>query len=477
MTVLNHSLLHQAYFEEMTQIPHGSFHEEAYSNYLVAFAKQHGLRYIQDDMWNVMMYKDASKGREHCAPVLIQAHMDMVCEKNKDSQHNFESDPLTLRVEDDWLMANQTTLGADDGAGVAYMLAILADKDCEHPPLECAFTVQEEVGLFGAMNLKKEDIHAKRMINLDDESGYATCTTSAGGMNVILKKDITYLEEKTQGYQVMIKGLLGGHSGAEIDKERGNANQLLARVLYAIDEAAGLQLSTLEGGLQDNAIAREACASFVSKASQSHIQEIVDQLQRQFYQELEFSDAGVEVLLEEVSISQVLPIEESDDVLQLLMVLPHGLRHHSMSIEGLSTASMNVGVLRMSKKELTINCSLRGALESYIDQYASQLDILAKCFHFDTSHIARYPAWSYDANSAMRELMQTVCKELTGKDLGIMATHGGLECGVFKSLVPEMDIVTLGPIMKQIHTPQEALYLPSFDEMFLFLKSFLKALS
>lgn len=476
MTILDHAKAHQAYFEEMTQIPHGSYHEEAYSAYLVAFAKKHGLRYVQDDVWNVILYKEASKGYEDHEPVLLQAHMDMVCEKNKDSNHDFAKDPLKLHVKDGWLQADHTTLGADDGAGIAYMLAILSDDTLQHPSLECVFTVQEEVGLFGAMHLKKDQFTAKRMINLDDESGYATCTTSAGGMNVLLRRELDYIDLASSGFQLSVKGLTGGHSGAEIDKERGNANKLLARVLYAIDEQAGLQLSMLDGGLQDNAIPREAVASFISGSSQEVIQAIIDQQQALFAKELEFSDAGVSLVLEQIPLTQVLPVEASEDIIKLLLLLPNGLRHRSRSIEGLSTASSNVGVIHTTDSQLMINCSLRGALESYIDAFAAEIDLLAEQFGFDTAHEARYPAWSYDANSKLREIMQQVCMDKTGKELGIMATHGGLECGVFKALEPAMDIVTLGPIMKDIHTPQEALLLSSFDETYDFLKALITAL-
>ena len=475
-TILDHTKLHQKYFEEMTQIPHGSYHEEAISNYLVAFAKAQGLRYIQDDMFNVIIYKEASSGYEDHEPLVLQAHMDMVCEKNKDSVHDFEKDPLSLRIVDGWLMANHTTLGADDGCGVAYMLAILSDDTLKHPRLECIFTVQEEVGLCGALHLKKDQFDATRMINLDDESGYATCTTSAGGMNVLLDKEIIRIQEKMDGYRLSIKGLAGGHSGAEIDKERGNANKLLVRILYGIMQYFGLQLAQLKGGLMDNAIPREASALWISDGNSEKIEAYVKAMAADIKKELEFSDAGVQVILEKTQIDSYVSVEESEAILKLMMLLPDGLRHHSMSIEGLSTASSNVGVVHMDDKMLHINCSLRGALESYIDEFAAQIDTLAELFGFTTRHVARYPAWSYDANSQMRETMKEVCKELTGKDLGIMATHGGLECGVFKSLKPEMDIVTLGPVMKDIHTPKEALQLSSFDDTYAFLTAFIQRL-
>lgn len=475
-TILDHTKLHQKYFEEMTQIPHGSKHEQAYSEYLVVFAQEHGLAYVQDDMYNVIIYKDASEGYEEHEPLLIQAHMDMVCEKNKDSQHDFETDPLTLHIEDGWLKANQTTLGADDGCGVAYMLAILADDTLCHPPLECAFTVQEETGLSGALHLKKEQFQAKRMINLDDESGYATCTTSAGGMNVLMKKELIRIKDQREGYQLVIKGLQGGHSGAEIDKERGNANTLLARVLYEMTQKFGLQLSDLQGGLMDNAIPREASALFLSDTEKEILTAYVKEYEATLRKELEFSDAGVRMEISDTMVSSYLSVEESEELLKLILLLPNGLRHRSMSIAELSTASMNVGVVHMDEDALHINCSLRGALESYIDEFALQIDTLAELFGFTTIHSSRYPAWSYDAKSAMRDTMKEVCQKMTGKKLGIMATHGGLECGVFKAMEPDMDIVTLGPVMKDIHTPQEALLLSSFDETFVFLKAFLAAL-
>ena len=475
-TILDHTKLHQKYFEEMTQIPHGSEHEQAYSDYLVTFAKEHGFHYIQDEMYNVIIYKEASAGYEDHEPLLMQAHMDMVCEKNKDSDHDFSKDALQLHIEDGWLKANQTTLGADDGCGVAYLLAILADDTLAHPPLECVFTVQEETGLCGALQLKKEWFQAKRMINLDDESGYATCTTSAGGMNVLLKKDLIRVEEERTGYELSIKGLLGGHSGAEIDKERGNANTLLVRVLYGIAQKFGLQLSDIQGGLMDNAIPREAAALFVCDTEETVLRAYVKDIEAILQKELEFSDAGIRITLDEAVVSSYLSIEESEEIVKLIFLLPNGLRHHSMSIEGLSTASMNVGIIHMEKEALHVNCSLRGALESYIDEFAMQIDTLAELFGFTTSHESRYPAWSYDADSAMRDTMKEVCFNMTGQELGIMATHGGLECGVFKAMDADMDIVTLGPIMKDIHTPQEALLLTSFDETFEFLKAFLASL-
>lgn len=474
--ILNHDVAHHKYFEEMTRIPHGSFHEEAYSNYLVAFAKEHGLRYIQDEMFNVIIYKDAADGYESHEPVLLQAHIDMVCEKNKDTQFDFEKDALQLYIENGFLKAKGTTLGADDGAGVAYMLSILADKDAKHPALECAFTVQEEVGLFGALALKKEYFSANRMINLDDGGENATCTTSAGGMNVILKKERIAVPSYGNGYRIDVLGLSGGHSGGEIDKEKGNANKLLSRALFMLHKQYGISLSRIQGGLKDNAIPREASAVFVSDAVFDQIAAYVKDVEKIFKQELEFSDAQVHLEIKECEVKDVLSVEDTEAILSLLLTLPNGLRHRSMNIEGLSVASSNVGVISASDDEFMINVSLRGAMESYVDTFAMEIDALADAYGFESVHEARYPSWSYRAESNMRDTLKRVCENVLGKELHLMAVHGGLECGVFKAMNEDMDIVTMGPKMQDIHTPDEALDLASFDATFTLLKSCLEEL-
>lgn len=473
--ILNHEILHQKYFEEMTCIPHGSFHEEAYSAYLEAFAKEHHFDYERDEKQNVIIRKPASKGYEKHEPVILQAHMDMVCEKNRDVAFDFAKDALKLKLEDGFLMAEGTTLGADDGVGVAYMLALLDDEEAEHPMLECVFTVQEEVGLFGALALKKEQLHAKRMINLDDGGETASCISSAGGMNVIFTHPNLQVPCTEQAYRVDIKGLKGGHSGGEIDKERGNANRLLARTLYALNENFDMQIHLIDGGDKDNAIPREAFAIFLSDAPQANLQAKVQEMEAIFKKELEFSDAGIQVLFEKAEAETAMSIEDSENLLKLLLCIPDGLHHHSMNIEGLSTASSNLAVVHC-KEDIMINVSLRGALESYVDDLAVTMDILGEVFAFDTVHEARYPAWSYDEKSELREVMKRVCKELYDQELELLAVHGGLECGVFKALVPDMEIVTMGPIMSDIHTPQERLDMESFDRTYMFLKTFLENL-
>ena len=475
MNILDHTKPHQHFFEEMTRIPHGSFHEKEYSDYLVTFAKERGLRYVQDDMYNVIIYAPASQGYEDHEILLLQAHMDMVCEKNKDVEFDFEKEPLQLYIEDGWLKAKGTTLGADDGCGVAAMLAIL-DGDMPHPSLECVFTVQEEVGLCGALHLDGKYIHAKRVINLDGGGEVSTCTTSAGGANVISQR--TFMREPISDpvYRLSVTGLSGGHSGGEIHREKGNANKLLARTLYAIAKKEAVSLIHVEGGMKDNAIPREAFASFSCKLDGAAIQEIVNQVEQEMKKELEFSDPNVKVSLTKGEGREALSVEDSLDYLRFMTLLPHGMHHHSMSIEGLTTASMNAAVVTCDENTIMVNCSVRGALESYIDTICEEIELLADAFGFTHVRAARYPAWNYDAKSAMRETLQKVFRETHGGELELIAEHGGLECGVFKAIDADMDIVTMGPITLDIHTPQERLELASFDRTFELLCAFIKEL-
>lgn len=474
--ILDHTKEHQKYFEEITRIPHGSYHEETIADYIVNVAHKHQLRVKKDHMNNVIVWKAASQGYEDHEPVLLQAHTDMVCEKNKDVDFDFASDALQLYIEDGYLKAKGTTLGADDGVGVAYMLAILTDDTLSHPSLECIFTVQEEVGLFGALALTKEDIQARRMINLDDGDETSTCITSAGGMNVVFQRPYKVESHQWNGYRLTIKGLEGGHSGGAIDKEKGNAHKLAARVLQSISKTDELRIAEWNGGLMDNAIPRESVITFASPVKEEKIQAIINKMQTIFYKELEFSDAGITIECKKTNIENVLIKEDSSTLLQMMLLIPSGLRHHSMNIPGLSTASSNVAIIQMSDDNITIHVSIRGALESFVDQIADELDIVGSLLGYSSKHEARYPAWSYDEQSALRTTMQNVCQSMYHKELELVAVHGGLECGVFKALQPALEIVTMCAIMHDIHTPQERLCLDSFDRTYTFLISILKEL-
>lgn len=455
------------YFNEISKIPRGSRNEKAVSDYIVGFANGHGLSYKQDEVFNVLISKPASAGYEDAETVVMQAHIDMVCEKNNDVVHDFEKDPLDLYVEDGWLHARGTTLGADDGQGVAYMLAILEDDTLKHPKLQCIFTSMEEIGLLGACALKKEDIHGKQMINLDGGGEVVTCVSSSGGARAKITKPVTFEKNDKNTYRLSVRGLLGGHSASRIHLERGNSNIIAARILREA-QAAGivLQIADFRGGLKFNAIPREADVLFASDSSKAELEEVLKPVIGNIRSELEFSDPGLHVsLYEEPKADAVLTQKDTDDILNMMYVMPNGFQHKSLAIEGLTVASLNAGVAYFENGLFTIDNLIRSAAASHTDQMILQIRIIGKAFGFDIRVNDRYGGWAYSADSRLREILKGVLKD-KGIEMKERATHGGLECGIFKALVPEMDIITYGPVSEGEHTPDEKLDLASFDRAY-----------
>lgn len=476
MTVFDVTKPHCYYFNELCKIPHGSYNEKGVSEWLVSFAKEHNLEYVQDKKLNVVIYKKASAGYESAKPLLLQAHVDMVPEKNKSSNHNFETDPLKLVVEGDWLTAEGTTLGADDGTGVAYMLAILADDELPHPDLECCFTVEEEVGLFGALALDPSLFKARRMVSLDGGGEVSTGISSAGGCKVDQTIPVDYVSNDLPTYRLFISGLTGGHSGGEIHKEKGNSNVLANRVLKEMTLAGvDIKLVSLEGGLKDNAIPRECEVIFASSTDTETMNAAMAKSVKNIKTELEFSDAGFTCTIEAIETAEKCMSDvASKRVLDYIFLLPNGFRHRSMAIEGLTLTSLNLGILRTTEAGVVVTSSLRSALESGIDNLVNIIQTLASLFGVTTEISARYPGWNYKAKSEMREKLNKVMLAVNGKPLVEMATHGGCECGVFAAMDEEFDITTYGPITEDIHTPDERLNLPSFDRAYKILTDLVK---
>lgn len=461
------------YFNEIAKIPHGSYDEKRLSDYLVKFGKDRGLKTIQDENLNVIIYKDASEDYKTSKPLLLQAHMDMVCEKNKDSKHDFKTDPLDLYVEDNWLKAKGTTLGADDGTGVAYMLAILDDNSLKHPPLECCFTVKEEVGLIGALHLDPSLFKARRMISLDGGGEVSTGISSAGGCVVTQTFNLKWLNNKKPSYRLFITGLSGGHSGGEIHKEKGNANKIAFRILKELN--IPLNLISAQGGLKDNAIPRECEIVFASDIPFEEIKNKVTKSSNNILKELEFSDNGFKCLLEKTTDREkAMDTKLSQEIIDYIFLLPDGFKHRSMAIEGLTLTSLNLGILETENEKLTIISSLRSALDCSIDHLIDEIKTLASLFNVHIKTSARYPGWNYKADSDMRKKLNKVIETIYHKPLVEMATHGGCECGVFAAMSKDMDILTYGPITEDIHSPKERLDLASFDRAYMVLTSLIK---
>ncbi len=463
---------HCFYFNETTKIPHGSYNEKELSDYIVHFAKKYHLEYKQDSMHNVIVYKSGTFGLEDSEPLMIQAHIDMVCEKNKDSHHDFDTDPLDLYVEDGWLKARGTTLGADDCIGVAYMLAILEANDLKHPPLECVFTTQEEVGLMGAMNITKEWIKSHRMISLDAGSETATIISSAGGCRCDVTRKIIIKTNDWPTYSLEVNGLLGGHSGGQIANERGNANTIAARVLQEMMlDNINIRIVKINGGLKDNAIPREAEIIFSSNTSEEKIRNSLEKTTIDLKTELEHSDPNIQVKLLNVEKAEVAAnMSTSKKVINLIYLLPNGFRHRSMFIDNLTLTSLNLGIIRTQDNLITLSYSLRSALESGISNLLNIIALQAKQFGARCRISSRYPGFNYKKESNLRKIMEKVVEEKYGVKLELKAGHGGTECGIFSGLYEDFDIIGLGPQSLDIHTPDERLNLESFDRAYDLLK-------
>lgn len=467
------------YFNEICSIPHGSGNEKALSDRLAAFATECGLGYMQDALWNVVIYKPASAGYEDHPGVVIQAHMDMVCEKTPESDHDFEKDPLALYTQGDHLRARGTTLGADDGMGCAYMLAILADDTLMHPYLECCFTTQEETGLVGAQALKPEYFKARRLINLDGAGEYKTYMGMGGGEQVTLIKPVTWEDNDKPAYRLCVSGLLGGHSGGMIDKERANAAKLAARVLCRMEqEGIRFQLAGFAGGTKHNVIMPEAEALFVTDENPEQIQRIVECAAHEIAAEYEQSDPDIRICVKPAEPAQRrLTERDSEDLIHLLYLLPNGLLARSPAVEGEPpVTSANTGVVRLDESEAEIVISARSGLECALEELKRQVTLLGELYGAAASYSGYYPGWKYEAESELRETMKQVFESIYHKPLACLIGHGGNECGVFKKMFPEMEIVTSGAIYGNIHTTEEFLDLASFDRSWTLLTRFLEAL-
>lgn len=465
---------HCYWFNEITKIPHGSRNEKAISNFVVEFAKEHGFTYHQDAVWNVTIDKPASAGYENARPLLLQAHMDMVPEKTSDSDHDWSKDPLQLYVKDGILHATNTTLGADDGTGVAYMLAILEDETLEHPALECVFTTMEEIGLLGAQELTPADVHADRMISLDGGGEVATGANAAGGCDVSIDFTMNMEDNDEETYELYVHGLTGGHSGGEIHMEKGNADIIAIRVFEEMKNHGILvHFVSLEGGSKDNAIPREAKVVFTTAASKESLDASLNTSFKAIQEELQDGDSDVAIDLAGIEKAEKHADETSTyHLFDMIYVMPNGFQHRSLKKE-MTMTSLNLGIAETNGEKVHLQTLLRSSIDSAVDDLINKITLLGKIFDAEISTEARYPGWNYTEVSPLRDKYAEALKE-DGRELKVFVGHGGNECGVFKGLNPKLDIITFGPIARYIHTPKEELDLASFDRSFDLLKKIIK---
>ena len=448
------------YFEEISQIPRGSFNEAGIASYLEQFAKERGLECYRDEMHNVLIKASASRGREGEAPVLLQGHTDMVCEKNNDTVHDFTKDALKLFVEDGWLGAKGTTLGGDDGIAVAMMMAIL-DGQTPHPAVECLFTVEEEVGLLGAESFDYSLVSASRMLNMDSEDEACVTAGCAGGLRTDLAIPVTCTDAKGTAVQIKIGGLAGGHSGADVHRGRANANKLLGRMLQALSKEFDFNLCTISGGSKDNAIPRES-AAVICGEELSGLSDRALALGKQMFAEMCAEDASFAVQVNVVDApASCLGKDSTARVICAIATVGNGVLAMSNNIAGLVEYSRNLGILRTEQDSVHLTISSRSAIESQLDASIDELDALATLCGGSTRHHSRYPGWSYAKESPIRDEYLAAYAALFGKTPEVSVIHAGLECGIIRSRLPEMDMISVGPNMRNIHSPDERLDLAS----------------
>lgn len=467
------------FFEEICKIPHGSGNIKQISDYLVAYAKERDLEHYQDQIGNVIIIKEASKGYEDHEPVMLQGHMDMVAVKKPDYDIDMKKEGLRLKTEGDKVYAEGTSLGGDDGIAVAYGLALLDSKTCKHPRIELVVTVDEEVGMDGARVIDLSPCKAVNLINLDSEEEGIFLAGCAGGVRV--NYDFVYPEIEIKGYscKVKVSGLIGGHSGAEIHKERGNANCLLIRVLEKIASQMEFQLISLKGGLADNAIPREAEA--VILLSEQNFQEkvlsdVIEQLNKSLKKELAEKDPQVlvEATLGEIRENKGLSNGDSKRLLSFLNAIPNGVQAMSGAMKGLVETSLNLGILNLKEGKFQASISVRSSLESAKEALIHRLKSLAFLADINVEVTGDYPGWAFRKDSPLRNKMTAVYEEMFGKKPEIQAIHAGLECGILADKIPELDCVSIGPDMKNIHTTEEELSISSTERVYRFLLKLLE---
>lgn len=460
------------YFEELCKIPHGSYHTKQISDYLVQFAKDRNLECSQDDSNNVVIRKAASAGYEDAPVVILQGHCDMVCEKTADSTHDFEKDGLDLMIEGDYITANGTTLGGDDGIAVAYAMAILDDDTLKHPALEVVITTDEEVGLLGAKALDCSRLKGKYLINMDSEEEGYLWVSCAGGLSAITTIPVRYQEVSGEKYELVISGLNGGHSGAEIDKNRANSNKLIGQALFTLEQDIPFCLAALEGGTKDNAITRLSKAVFVAdKEAEEAIFAAAEKLQNDWRAEYTGTDEGITVTVKKLgeTTEKALDQVSQEKIIFFLVQVPYGIQKMSGSIEGLVETSINPGILMLNEEECKIVSSVRSSIDSAKDALTAKVCYLSEFLGGDCVTEGDYPAWEYRKESKLRDIMVNSYKELFGDGPEVKAIHAGLECGLFYEKIEGLDAVSFGPTMKDIHTTEEVLSISSTARMWDYL--------
>ena len=457
------------YFNEICKVPRPSKKEEKILAYLKDFAESHQLEYLQDKIGNLLIKKKATPGKENLKTVILQSHIDMVCEKNRDVQHDFEKDPIIPIVDGDWLKAKGTTLGADNGIGVATQLALLASNEIEHGPIECLFTVDEETALTGAFHIEKNFLSGDILLNLDSEDEGELFIGCAGGIDSIATYNYEEIEipKNYFFFKVEVKGLKGGHSGADIHLGRGNANKILNRFLSQSLEKHDLYICEIEGGNLSNAIPREAHAicAIPNDENKHNIRAELNIFISEIEDELGVIEPDFTMTLESVS-KQEKAIDRTtvSNLVKSLYAVHHGVYSMSQDIEGLVETSTNLASIKMiDGYKIKVETSQRSSITSSRDDMAKTVRSTFELGGAEVTHRSAYPGWKPNPHSPILEIAKESYLRLFGKEAEVKAIHAGLECGLFLDKYPQLDMISFGPTMRGVHSPDERLHIPSVN--------------
>jgi dipeptidase D len=468
------------YFFELNQIPRCSGNEEAAGQYVISVAEKYNLKWKKDHVGNVLVSKPATSGMENRPAAVIQGHLDMVCEKNKGTVHDFSKDPIKMLIEDGWVTADGTTLGSDNGIAVAMGLALMEDDSIVHPPLEFLFTVDEETGLTGANELKNDFLKGKMLLNIDSEEEGALYIGCAGGQHTILRSDIewTHRHDDHKTFILKVSGLRGGHSGLNIHEEYGNAVKLLSRLLFGLKGKFHYHLAKMEGGNKHNAIPREAEAVIDIPADQLQtLKQFAGDYEKIFKEELKFVDAGVQVIIEDAGTpQQVFSTDFRDKLVNVVYAMPHGVISMSHAVKGLVETSTNMAILETKENKIEMLTSQRSSIASGVFDIAQKVRALGELAGFEVEQGGGYPAWEPNPDSKLLQICKDIYNNKYGKVPEVKAIHAGLECGIIGEKYDGMDMISFGPDIEGAHSPDERIKIDSVAHVWEYLLEILKEL-
>ncbi len=465
-------------FEKVSSIPRGSKNEAEIRNWLIEWAAAHNCTSRTDAAGNLVIYVPASMGYEDRPTLILQGHMDMVCQKTPGSTHDFTKDPIQLIRDGDWIRANGTTLGADNGIGIALMMSLVEDESVKHPPLEILLTVEEEQGIVGADNLDPSLLSGKTLINLDSETEGVFTVGCAGGGSVYITQPVTWEMQPTDevAFELKVSGLQGGHSGEDINKFRTNANKLITYVLDEIQRSIHIRLSMLKGGTARNAIPREAEAIFICPKEQAKIcEEVFSVLRETIQNELAKTETGLVLVLNQISGKSIHAIRraETQTAIRLLMALPHGVSSMSAELTGFVETSNNIGIMELKEDGLSIISNHRSSVFSRLEEITRRVESVAWLAGAKTERTKMFPPWQPNMESLLLKQCVETYRSIVEEDPKIEITHGGLECGIISDRCGGLDTISMGPTIKDLHSPEERLFVPSLAKTWEFLKTIL----